>query len=266
MDRLSEYVDGQLAAPEREELETHLGTCAECSAVLDGLRVVVERARTLESAPPADDLWPGIEARLVAARSELGAGATAGDPDTATAPPPAARRSIVPFFRPAFRFSVSLPQAAAAALLLALLSGGGVWMALRHASGVAGNGVAARPGASGPIAGAGEATTSPRTAPVIDYVAPGATNAQYAGFDPSHYDVAIAELERTMHEHRSELDTSTVRVVEQNLAIIDHAIDQARRALAADPASPYLNGHLAQQLRLKMDLLRRVTDFAGPRG
>jgi anti-sigma factor RsiW len=260
-DRLSDYVDGQLAAPEREELETHLGTCADCTAVLEGLRVVVERARTLESAPPADDLWPAIEARLASA------GARAlGDPDTATAPPPSARRSIVPFFRPAFRFSVSLPQAAAAALLLALLSGGGVWMALRHASGVAGNGVAARPGVTGLIAGTGEATTSPRTAPVVAVASPGATQASYAGFDPSHYDAAIADLERTMREHRSELDTSTVRVVEQNLAIIDHAIDQARRALAADPASPYLNGHLAQQLRLKMDLLRRVTDFAGPRG
>jgi hypothetical protein len=86
--------------------------------------------------------------------------------------------------------------------------------------------------------------------------------AQYAAYE-AHYDQAIAELERTVQEHRTELDTSTVRVVEQNLVIIDHAIEQARRALERDPASPYLHQHLALEMKLKLDLLRRTAAFAG---
>jgi hypothetical protein len=54
-----------------------------------------------------------------------------------------------------------------------------------------------------------------------------------------------------------------VRVVEQNLVIIDHAIEQARRALERDPASPYLHQHLALEMKLKLDLLRRTAAFAG---
>src|SRR5438876_109180 len=74
---------------------------------------------------------------------------------------------------------------------------------------------------------------------------------------------AVAELQRTLEQHRTELDSSTVRIVEQNLAVIDRAILQARRALAADPASPYLHQHLALQLKLKLDLLRRTAELSG---
>jgi hypothetical protein len=48
-------------------------------------------------------------------------------------------------------------------------------------------------------------------------------------------------------------------VLEHSLAVIDSAISEARRALAADPASAYLNHHLARQMRRKLDLLRRAT-------
>ena len=54
-DRLSEYLDGDLAAHERAALEEHLLTCETCRADLVGLRLVVERARPLRDAavPPA---------------------------------------------------------------------------------------------------------------------------------------------------------------------------------------------------------------------
>ena len=57
---------------------------------------------------------------------------------------------------------------------------------------------------------------------------------------------------------RGQLDTSTVRVIEQNLAAIDQAIAQAQRALQADPANLYLNTHLAETMRRKLDLLRHA--------
>ena len=47
-------------------------------------------------------------------------------------------------------------------------------------------------------------------------------------------------------------------MVEHNLQIIDQAIDQAREALAADPANSYLSSHLFEARRRKLDLLRRA--------
>ena len=51
---------------------------------------------------------------------------------------------------------------------------------------------------------------------------------------------------------------STVRVLEQNLAVIDRAIVEAGRALAADPGNAYLNAHFARTMRRKLDLLRQA--------
>ena len=75
-------------------------------------------------------------------------------------------------------------------------------------------------------------------------------------------DAAIAELQDALSRNESRLDTSTVRVVRENLALIDRAIAQARAALDADPANAYLNLHLADTMRRKLELLRRVNAIA----
>src|SRR5438445_400088 len=61
------------------------------------------------------------------------------------------------------------------------------------------------------------------------------------------------------------LDSATVRVLTQSLVTIDSAIVQARRALAADPGSAYLNQHLADTMRRKLELLRRASALAPAR-
>jgi hypothetical protein len=48
-------------------------------------------------------------------------------------------------------------------------------------------------------------------------------------------------------------------VLEENLATIDLAIEQCRRALEADPANAYLTSHLASARQRKLALLRRAT-------
>ena len=75
------------------------------------------------------------------------------------------------------------------------------------------------------------------------------------------YDAAVADLERVLAEGRGRLDTATVRVLEQNLRVIDQAIEQARRAVAADSANAYLNSHLAETMRRKLDLLRQAASL-----
>ena len=52
IDRLSEYLDGELDGAEREQLEAHLAVCETCSATLVQLRRVVARAQSVEDRPP----------------------------------------------------------------------------------------------------------------------------------------------------------------------------------------------------------------------
>jgi anti-sigma factor RsiW len=63
-DRLSEYLDGELAAAERDALEAHLAECARCAAVLADLRGLVSAARTLPDRAPEHDLWPELARRI----------------------------------------------------------------------------------------------------------------------------------------------------------------------------------------------------------
>jgi anti-sigma factor RsiW len=202
-DRLSEYLDGDLAEAETAALEAHLDTCAACKETLAGLRRIVVRARSLEDRPPSRDLWSGVATRI-------GAG-------------PSRRR----------RLSFSVPQLLAAGIALAVLSGGGAWLLHPDATRVA----AVRPAAPG-------------TVPVTTVGSTGAAG--------RNYDSAVDDLERILAEGRGRLDSTTVRVLEQNLALIDRAIAQAQRAVAADSANVYLNTHLAETMRRKIDLLRQA--------
>lgn len=205
MDRLSDYLDGELPAADRLALEAHLDSCNDCSALLADLRRVVDRARGAEEYVPRRDLWPGIASRIRAT-------------------------PVSPRIGP--RWTFSLPQLAAAAIFLMTLSGGGaVWLLRSH-------------------------TVSPSTGPLATRPAPVAMNASNSA--SQSYAAAIADLERVLASGRGQLDTATVRVIEQNLAAIDGAIGQAQRALVADPANLYLNTHLAETMRRKLDLLRQA--------
>ncbi len=213
-DRLSEYLDGELPAAERAELESHLPGCTACREVLDDLRGVMARAATLEDRGPARDLWAGV-ARSIGSEG-------------------AARRPR--------RLAFSVPQLLAASVALMALAGGTAWLtATRRAT----------EGSGGGGGGGGSQVTTARLAWATD----------------ARYDAAIAELQGALESGRrsGRLDSATIRVVGHNLAIIDTAITQARRALTADPGSAYLNHHLADTMRRKLELLRQATTIAGAR-
>lgn len=113
VDRLSEYVDGDLDAATTRELEAHLATCAECRAIRDELRRVVAKARDMGYREPVRDLWSRIEADVA--------------PSRAAAPIASTGRRHV---------TMSVRRLAAAAAIVATLAGGLAWaIAIRTAGG-----------------------------------------------------------------------------------------------------------------------------------
>jgi anti-sigma factor RsiW len=133
------------------------------------------------------------------------------------------------------RFSLTVGQLLAASIALVLLSGSGAWLALKP-----------KP-----------TTVTPAPTPTAARV-PG-TEIQVNW--TSRTDQAVADLQDALVRNESQLDTATVRVVRQALATIDRAIADARLALDKDPGNTYLNHHLANTMRRKLELLRRVNSL-----
>src|SRR5215471_9274889 len=115
-DKLSDFLDDELAADERAAVARHLASCARCAKVAADLENVVMRARAATPHPPQHDLWPAIDARI--------------------------SRVAQPR-----RVSLTLPQLAAAAALLVAVSGGMAWEAAQRSAGTA---IAQQPAATPP--------------------------------------------------------------------------------------------------------------------
>jgi putative zinc finger protein len=213
-DQLSDYLDGELSDQEQRAVAAHLAECPECSATLEQLRAVMNRAQHLEPLLPPADLWKGVSERIAS---------------------PEGVRPVVGRFGAHRRLSFTWPELIAASILLVVISG---WAALRLTS----------------------STSAPATAhveipnqPVVSGRQPDVVT---ASFEDKEYDAAVVDLERALQSGRGQLDPATVKIVEDNLAIIDQAVDDARRALAADPANADLSGYLVETRRRKLDVLR----------
>ncbi|HEX5726192.1 MAG TPA: zf-HC2 domain-containing protein [Longimicrobiaceae bacterium] len=72
-DRLSEYLDDELAPGERDALDEHLRECDGCRTVLEELRQVTLRAASLRDSFPEKGLWPEIARRIGHPEVELSA-------------------------------------------------------------------------------------------------------------------------------------------------------------------------------------------------
>lgn len=230
-ERLSEYLDGDLAARDRTALEAHLEGCATCRDALAALKLVVERAGALPPLPPTTDLWPQVAARIGSTRPQV---ASRG-----------------------WRLSLSAAQAFGFAALLVVVSAGGAWWMVGQAPWLVTRGpsatgeqpLGANAGPSAPSPTPSSITSTPMTAS--------------AAFTDPRYDATVAELQRILEQERARLDPNTIKVLEKNLKIIDRAVADARRAVDADPSSQYLREHLASMMEQKMELLRQATQLAG---
>lgn len=136
--------------------------------------------------------------------------------------------------RPQRRMRFTIPQTLVAAVALALVGAGGWWLA--------------------------RATAPNQMAMVIGVSATDAAATVTATIEVAQkYGPAIADLERVLLQGQDVLDSTTVRVLRQQLAIIDRALAEAREALARDPASEFLADHYAAMMKKKLNVLRAVT-------
>lgn len=63
--QLGRYVDNELSATERKDVEAHLEYCSSCRAELEELRELVAGIAVPVDVPVPDSLWPSIEQRLL---------------------------------------------------------------------------------------------------------------------------------------------------------------------------------------------------------
>lgn len=265
---LPAWMEGELRGSEREAFTAHAASCADCGSLVRDLEQIVARAGTLGPIEPPRELWDGIEARI-----------------GATVLPLASRRRTIPLMR-----------GLAAAAVLVAATGGITWKLAQRAmlSGAApvvatntppdsmlastGSGNQ-NPPTSGPVlggpiqkgggndntsvastSGSSAAPHATQRAATPRQLAPSTVtqvrNEPRLRDEDKVYDREITRLRTVLRQRRSQLDPRTVLAIEQSLAVIDTAIAQARSALAADPASRFLEDRLTSVLDKKVELLR----------
>lgn len=143
--------------------------------------------------------------------------------------------------------SFTITQLAVAASLLIAVASGLTWMVARPPAATIAN--------NGPVIQAYGVPEEETGGQIVQ-----------ANFADAQFNAAVSDLEKILRDERDRLDPRTVLIIERNLRAIDAAINEARMALNDDPANPYLNSHLADARRRKLDLLRTATTLASAGG
>jgi hypothetical protein len=250
---LPDYLEGTLDDSRRASVERHLSECVRCTSLLRDIESISKQAAALPDMVASRDLWQGIEARIaapvipLAARQErqrrvvpawMGVAAAALIVSTAGITYTLTARSFGAAQTPAIgRIPAPDSQMQAAT---------GTPPISPVDLGVAGT----QPIPTGRPA---KITVPDRSLPPVSLVKATATDREHSD---QVYGREIDMLQNIVSQRRTQLDSSTVAVIEKNLKIIDRAIEQSRAALAKDPASRMLDQQLTHALDKKVELLR----------
>lgn len=254
-----DYFEGELDDAARSMVEAHASSCARCQGLIRDLKGITDAASKLPVLEPSRDLWKGIEARIEPAvvpisyrregihlsRRVIGLAAAMLIVVSSSVTYVAARRSTKPrvvvsnpseTFTPTNEIEPSAPPSV-------------VPSAPAQAEGAPAPRVEApAPSTRRPSVGAAPARSR------------GTSLASVKPLSPAEAALApeIVQLQQMLRQRRDKLDPSTIKVVEDNLALIDAAVKQARAALMHDPASGFLTEQLDNALQKKVELLRTV--------
>ncbi len=256
---LPDYLEGTLDDVARTAVEMHLRECVRCAGLVKDIENIRKDAAALPDLAPSRDLWEGIEARiaapviLLATRPErqrrfapawMGVAAAALIVSTAGITYMLTARSLAPDQSASSAPTIPLPSQTlpqASVGTIPAPTNPAVVTATQQAAGNSGGGL-------------GEINVSQRAG------VPARVASQTDQADRSQseriYGREIALLQKIVSQRKTQLDSSTVAIIEKNLEIIDAAIEQSRAALARDPASMMLSEQLTHALDKKVELLR----------
>ena len=225
---LSESVDGTLDPAKQAEVDGHCRGCAECRELLSDLMEIRAAAATLDRLTPSPDMWNAIAAKIESPRPASAASRLWG---LRTRQP---RRG--PHRADFARWGGGWGALAAAAALVMVL-GAAAWF-----------GLSTRPSGNGSesLAELARATSELQLA-------------------EQHYLNAIAALEQLTVQRDTTLDPGIAAEIAQSLTSIDHAIDDSRAALKADPRSFVAQTSLLEALRMKVALLQETVSLMNAR-
>jgi anti-sigma factor RsiW len=258
---LPDYLEGTLDGSLRASVERHLRECVRCAGLVRDIENIRDEAAALPDLIPSRDLWTRIEARIAA-------------PVIPLAARPERQRRLVPAW-------IGI---AAAALIVS--TAGVTYLLTARSLRPAGEARVASVGPPSPTPATATATPGATTAGTEPDAANTSRNlpdqsdaARFAqrstgtarsgasatlasqnqsepGTSDAVYGREIEMLQNIVKQRKTQLDSSTIAVIQKNLEIIDAAIEQSRAALARDPASRMLNQQLTHALDKKVELLR----------
>lgn len=267
-EHLADHLDGDADAVTRAAMDAHAARCAECAALLADLATIRREAAALPELVPARDLWSGISARIETPVVEL---TRTGRPVPGATARSAWQRhrwtglaaaalvgitAVATYYatREALRPTAVTPVAATTPTV----NVDGATIEATAPVQVAEASPASAPG--GPRTVAAEQEAPAAVSPAVRRGAPAAVAVSYRAGDlaalDSLYYREIIRLRRVLNDQRGQLDSTTVQVLDRNMRVIDRAIQECRAALAADPASRFLNEKLNEALETKIELLR----------
>jgi hypothetical protein len=258
---LPDYLEGTLDGSLRASVERHLRECVRCAGLVRDIENIRDEAAALPDLVPSRDLWLGIEARIAA-------------PVIPLAARPERQRRLVPAWMGIAAAALIVSTAGLTYMLTArsLRPGSDARLAAAtpalqtQATNPATPGATTAPAESAAVGIAQntpDRTDGARLAQRSTETSRSGVPATLARQNQSGpvqpdavYGREIALLQNIVKQRKTQLDSSTVAVIQKNLDIIDAAIRQSRAALARDPASRMLNQQLTHALDKKVELLR----------
>lgn len=251
---LGEYFEGTLDSPTRSRVESHAAQCIPCRSLISDITGIRDEAASLAELGPSRDLWAGIESRIqpqvVSIATERTASRMSRKWLAAAAALLVASTSTITYFATSRSLGDGAAPATSATSSPVASSGGSDTQSERGSDSAPASAQAGVGLRTAQLAGAPVATRPPAT------LASSGNSAAALAITELPYDGEIRRLQTALVERRTQLDSATVRIVEENLRLIDTAVRQARAALAGDPASGFLSGRLSNALEKKVELLR----------
>ena len=255
---LPDYLEGTVGDSLRVPVESHLRECVRCASLIRDIENIRKEAAALPDLVPARDLWEGIDARIAAPVIPLSAR-------------PERQRRLVPAWMGVAAAALVMSTAGITYVLTArsLVPSQSRPAVIMQATGETqpeGNSGSIQDpssntvGAPGQVEGGNSRNVGQRSGSSAQRTAMPASlvSGDQGGPSPSDavYGREIELLQRIITQRKTQLDSSTVAIIEKNLQIIDNAIQQSRAALAKDPASLLLSEQLTHALDKKVELLR----------